>query len=193
MILRFKQEICNTHFASRFERIDKEGNVEMIRLIEGSSEVVESKQPKEARKKTFRTGYANTREGDEVFYQVEITDQAIINFLKKTDFWDRLVYEHDPLAISKKESEEAQKEIAVLAKISAITDNVELLQLGYALFRTEALNYGKKNDYEGLRVRIFKKAMADSKAVSDLLENKDKSDYLLIALAFAKGIIAVGS
>lgn len=192
MILRFSHILCNTVFPNRFERVDEDGNVELIRLVQGTNEVLVSKQDKNAKSKDFRTGYANVQEENEVFYQVEITDQSIINYLKKTPYWDKYIHEYDPIAVSEKASDEAKKDIAVLAQISAITDHTDLISLGYALFENEALDYAKAENYEGLRVQIFTAAMKDSEKVADLINNKDKSDYMLVALAFAKGILITG-
>lgn len=191
MILRFSQELCNTVFQNRFERMDENGNVEMIRLVSGTNEVVESKQDKNAKPKDFRTGYANIQEGDQVFYQTEITDKAILNYLKKTPYWGQYITEYDPIAKSKEESEGYKKEISVLAKISTMEEG-EMLQLGYAVLGKEALEYAKANDMEGLRVSMFKHASEDSDSVSELMDNKNKKDFLLMALAFSKGIVEEG-
>ncbi|WP_294203011.1 hypothetical protein [uncultured Chryseobacterium sp.] len=192
MILRFSKDLCNCVFPTRFERMDKEGNIEMIRLVQGTNEVVQSKQDKNAKSKIFRTGFPNIQEGTDVYYQTEIDDKAVLNYLMKTAYWGSLIQEYDPIAVSKKESKAATAEIAVLSEITKITDNIDLLSIGYALYGTEALQYGKDNNYEGLRVNILKTAMEENAAVAKLLADKGKSDYMLLALAFAKGIIAEG-
>ena len=188
MILRFAHILCNTIFPSRFEHVDENGNVEMIRLIEGSNEVIESKQPKTAREKRFTTGYANVREGDEVFYQTEVTDKSIIEFLKKTSYWGTLINEYDPLAESKARAESAAKQIDVMKSIVEMKDD-QLLALGYASLGKKALQYAKDKNINQLRVDLYTEAQENPEEINELINDESKADRLFIGLAFAKGTI----
>ena len=55
--------------------------------MNGSEEVEEKKQDKEAKQKTVKTGPTNPVVDGQAIYQTEITDQAVINFLKATTYW----------------------------------------------------------------------------------------------------------
>ena len=76
MIVRFSQDLCNTIFQTRFEKTDDEGNVKMIRLIEGSNNVDESKQDKQAKQKQFKTGFATQELAMNLFIRPKLLTKA---------------------------------------------------------------------------------------------------------------------
>lgn len=188
MILRFAHVICNTIFPSRMEVITEDGEAKIIRLIEGSTVIDEAKQPKDAKLKEFKTGFANTMVGDEAFYQTEITDKGILNYLKATPFWDKYIFEYDPLKESKEKSAQFVNQAELIMNIAKMKQE-DLLALGYALKGNSALEYAKAKDYEGLRLSIAADAQEDPEKVENLTGNPKNADKLMTGLAFVKGIL----
>lgn len=188
MILRFSHQVSNTVFPSRMEIITDDGEAKIIRLIEGSTEIDESKQPKDAKLKEFKTGFANTKVGDEVFYQVDISDKSVIKYLKATPYWGKHINEYDPLAESKEKSKQFVSQASLLMDIATMEQD-DLLALGYARIGNKALKYAQDKDYEGLRLSVATEAQEDYEGVSSLVGDKKNADKLMVGLAFAKGIV----
>lgn len=188
MILRFAHVICNTIFPSRMEVITEDGEAKIIKLIEGSTIVDESKQPKDAKLKEFKTGFANILVGDEAFYQTEITDKAILNYLKATPYWGKYIFEYDPIKESKSKSAQFVSQAELIMNIAKMKHE-DLLALGYALKGNTALEYAKSKDYEGLRLAVAAEAQENPDNVSELTDDPKNADKLMTGLAFAKGIL----
>ena len=188
MIVRFSQDLCNTIFQTRFEKTDDEGNVKMIRLIEGSNNVDESKQDKQAKQKQFKTGFANTRVGDESFYQTEITDKGVLNFLHETPYWGGKIQQYDPLAESKSKASALETQLKLLVQISEMKQE-DLIALGYALKGKEALQKVKEKDLSGLKLMVVAEAQENPEEVASVVNDKSNADKLFVGLAMAKGVI----
>ena len=188
MILRFAHEVTNTIFPSRMEVITEEGEAKIIRLIEGSTKINESEQPKDAKLKEFRTGFANVKVGDDAFYQVEVTDKSIINYLKATPLWGKYIHEYNPLDESKVKSDAFKYQAQLLLNIATMKEE-DLLSLGYARLGNKALEYAKAKDYEGLRLTVAADAQENPEDVAEMIDDKKNADRLMTGLAFAKGVL----
>lgn len=188
MILRFKQDLCNTIFPSQMEVTDQDGNISTIRLIHGTNEVEASKQPDKFRLKEFKTGFANIIVEGESFYQTEITDKAIIAYLQKSPYWGKYIQEHDPLAESKAKSESLSKQVKIMMEVTTMEDN-DLVALGYAALGRKALQFLKDKDINGLRLEVAAKTQEDPDFIYALQNDKTNADRLMLGLAFAKGVL----
>lgn len=188
MILRFNQELCNTVFPSEMEVTDNEGNVSSIRLIHGTTEVEVSKQPENFRLKEFKTGFANVVDEEQAYYQTEITDKAILNFLQATPYWGKYIKEYDPLEVNKAKSESLNKQVTLMMEITQMSDD-DLLALGYSLIGKNALEFAKNKDIEGLRLEVARKTQEEPDTVDALKNDKNNADRLMLGLAFAKGVL----
>lgn len=188
MIIRFHQDLANFNFKSRFEKMDEDGNIKMVRLIEGSTVVEEAKQDKNAREKAFKTGAVNVSIDGELYYQTEITDKAIINFLKETDYWGGKIKEFNPVDESKKKSEAFKKTTQLLMEVAKM-DKSELLAVGYARLGKAALQYGKDNDIEGLRLEVATEVQESPEEMEAVMGDWKNNEKLLVGTAMAKGII----
>lgn len=188
MIVRFHQDLANTHFKSRFEKMEDDGSVKMIRLIEGSTEVVESKQDKNARVKTFKTGAVNVDIDGQLYYQTEITDKSVLNFLKETEYWGGKIHEFNPIDESKQKSEAFKKTTQLLMEVAKM-EKAELLAVGYARLGKAALQYGKDNDIEGLRLEVATEVQEGPEEMETVMGDWKNNEKLLIGTAMAKGII----
>lgn len=192
MILRFSEDLANTNWKTKFEGKDEKGNIAMIKLAYGSEEVVEKKQDPKAKQKEFKTGPVNKSVDGIKFYETEIDDVAVINFLKRTPYWkDGRIAEFDPLAENKKQAESLERDTKILGQVAAITDNSELAKYGYYLFGKDALTQAANGDYPGLKVKLFLYAQENPEEMEKLMDSKNNksSEYLEAGLAFVKGII----
>ena len=188
MIIRFHQDLSNTHFKSRFEKQEEDGGIKMIRLIEGSTVVDEAKQDKNAREKSFTTGAANINIDGELFYQTEITDKAVINFLKETEYWGGKIKEFNPVDESNQKSEAFKKTTKLLMEVAKM-EKGELLAVGYARLGKAALQYGKDNDIEGLRLEVATEVQESPEEMEAVMGDWKNNEKLLVGTAMAKGII----
>ena len=134
MILRFSEDLSNTNWKTRLEAKDEKGNSAWIRLVYGDDEVMEKKQDPNAKLREFKTGACNINVDGILYYQTEITEQSIINFHKKSPYWNKGVWEYDPLADNKKKAELLVRDTNILGKVAAISDNTDLVKYGYFLF-----------------------------------------------------------
>ncbi len=191
MILRFSEDLANTNWKTRFEGKDEKGNIAMIRLAYGTEDVIEKKQDQNAKQKEFKTGPVNKNIDCALYYQTEIDDPAVINFLQKTKYWeDGRVSEFDPLADNKKKAELLIRDTEILAKVAAISDNTDLTKYGYYLFGKSALEKASKDDYAGLRVDLFLYTQENPEEMIELMsEDSKSSEYIEAGLFFVKGII----
>ena len=192
MIIRFHSDLANTNFKTRFEGLDAKGKITMYRLVEGSEEVEEKKQDKEAKQKTFKTGPTNTVVDGQAIYQTEITDQAVLNFLNATTYWkDGRIVEYDPLAENKKIEEILVRDAEIVAKVANISEKDELVKYGYYLFGKSTLTKAAQDDYSGIKADLIKYTYQNPEEMIKVLDknNKQVAEHMQAALAFAKGIL----
>lgn len=189
MIIRFSNEMCNMVIPSEHTTITEDGVPKMIRLIKGSDEVLANKQPKEySLREPFKTGFANIRDGESIYYQTEVTDTSIINYLKELPYWGKYIVEYDPIAESKAQADSAEKQFKIMERVMKLTDE-DLLALGYALIGNKALGYLKGKNIAKLKVEVYQKTQEEPEIVESLLDDKSKVTRLFLGLAFAKGVL----
>lgn len=188
MIVRFHNLYSNAWFRP-FEVQNKDGEIETIKLVQGTSEVRASKQDKNAKPKEFMTGVPTVIVDGVSYYEADITDAAVLKFLQAHPAWgSQYIFEYDPLKESKQKSEELQKQVKTLMEVTQL-DEEGLLKLGYAKLFNAALEFAKNKDYEGLRMELAAKTQEDPEGMESLLHDKSNADKLFIGLAFAKGVL----
>lgn len=196
MIIRFHKDLCNTIFKSRFEGEDKDGNVVMYKLARGENEVIQEKQKnKNAVEKEFRTGFANTSVNGELFYQTEITDKPTIEFLKnycdenRVKYWGGKISEYDPQAESKAKLAAAKEQAKLIVDATNLKD-VELLQVGIALFGYSALKHKQNDTMDELQLEVIQYASQEPEKFEEVLKDKEsQSVKSFVYLAFAKELV----
>lgn len=188
MIIRFKHPFTNGIIPSTYIGENEKGEITKYRLVEGSEEIVESKQDKNSRPREFKIGIANTLVEGVAYYEVDITDNSVIKFLKQSPYWNVHVFEYDPIAESKEKAETMEKDVTLLSDIFKLS-NEDLMAVGYDLLRNEALELGRDKNFNGLKVRVAEKAAENPDKVLACLKDKDKNERFIIGLAFARNII----
>lgn len=194
MIIRFKEPLSNRIFESKKAGLDDNGNSIMIKFAEGESSVIESEQKnKNAKERQFRTGPANIKVGDEVYYQTNITDKTTLEFLKMycddsgRRYWGGMIQEYDPLAESKAKYQEATRQ-AELTLSATQLDETELIGVSFRRFGFETYNF--LDDINSLRLEVLKFAMEDPDLFEEYLNDKNNNTtQYYLSMAMAKGII----
>ncbi|MDR2207174.1 MAG: hypothetical protein LBE36_13580 [Flavobacteriaceae bacterium] len=176
------------NFKTRFEGEDEHKKIAMIRLVEGDENVYEKKQDANATQRSFRTGQVNTIVNGKRYYQTEINDKAVENFLERTSFWKRgMITVYNPVEENKKKSAAITENLMLILEIAKWeTDN--LFKYGYALFGNKVNKFLKDQDTEGLRIKIMAIAQDEPEKII-ALKSEDNENKLVASLAFAKGIV----
>ena len=151
------------------------------RIIEGDNELELKKQGDRA--VTTRRIYL----GQRIHSTDDPTEQK---FLESKPWFGTKLKIYDPLAENKKKEAELMRDADIIAKVSTISDNTDLVKYAYRLFGNSALEKAGVNDYAGIRVDLIRYTVENPEEMIELMsEDSKSSEYLEAGLFFVKGII----
>lgn len=182
-IFRFTPALYNTTLKGEHEITINENGKKVkttYRLVKGDSELDVRKQRKDAEVVRFEV----------VGHEMVIEDETIQRFLESRPDFGRNITVFDPVAESQKKLEATRNSVNLLRNIIEFDRN-KTIQVGYVLFRREALNDIKDGNIENLQNKILAKAQSEPEVVSEIINDKKNSDKLFAGLLIASGIFEV--